>query len=295
MLITDNVICCHNCGWYGNPIKFIQDAEGLTYNEIVTEAEDYDILPSDITFGNTAPIQIKQASVLPRDSINLCDPSQITYYSDNKIVSDVYSFANKRNLLSAVNRPKTLWLSLTDNVHKNRLILPFYNSTGDIEFYQTRTVFPNEKLPKYLSKIGGDKTLFNINNIQTDLDTVFIFEGPIDACFVKNGIAVAGIQENSDKSFSIRQQEQLKSISLLDKIWVLDSQWIDRASQTKTHKLIEQGHSVFIWPENYGKRFKDFNDMAIALDINEIPYKFILNNTYTGLKARAVLANLDNT
>ena len=41
--------------------------------------------------------------------------------------------------------------------------------------------------------------------------------------------------------------------------------------------------------------FKDFNDMALGLDINEIPYKFILNNTYTGLKARAVLANLDNT
>ena len=70
LVLSDNVICCHNCGWYGNPIKFIQDAEGLTYNEIVTEAGDYDILPSDITSTNTAPIQIKQASTLPRDSIN---------------------------------------------------------------------------------------------------------------------------------------------------------------------------------------------------------------------------------
>ena len=59
--------------------------------------------------------------------------------------------------------------------------------------------------------------------------------------------------------------------------------------------LADQQQQVFIWPERYGKMFKDFNDMALGLDINEIPYKFILNNTYTGLKARAVLANLDNT
>ena len=49
---------------------------------------------------------------------------------------------------------------------------------------------------------------------------------------------------------------------------------------------------MFIWPEQYGKRFKDFNDMAVGLGINEIPYKFILDNSYTGLKARVILSSI---
>ena len=49
---------------------------------------------------------------------------------------------------------------------------------------------------------------------------------------------------------------------------------------------------MFIWPEQYGKRFKDFNDIALGLRVNEIPYKFILDNSYTGLKASVVLAGI---
>ena len=88
------------------------------------------------------------------------------------------------------------------------------------------------------------------------------------------------------------QHDQLKQFGLWDKIWALDSQWQDNAAKLKTKKLADQGHSVFIWPEQYGKQFKDFNDMAIALDTSEIPYKFIQDNTYTGLKAQVVLGQI---
>ena len=37
-IVKENHIFCHNCGWTGNPIKFIQDAQGLTYKEIMDEA-----------------------------------------------------------------------------------------------------------------------------------------------------------------------------------------------------------------------------------------------------------------
>ena len=205
--------------------------------------------------------------ILPTDSINLCDQAQIDYYKDSEIVKRVYDTANERKLFSACNRPKTLWVSLKDPIHKNRLVIPFYDEFGDIVFYQSRTVFPTEKLPKYLSKSGSEKTLFNLNNIDSELDTLFIFEGPIDACFVRNGVAVAGIQE-SYSSYTQKQKDQLASFPLHDKTWVLDSQWQDKAAKIKTKKLAEQGESVFIWPEKYGKQFKDFNDMAIALDTN---------------------------
>ena len=44
-MIKDNYIYCHNCGWSGNPIKFIQEIEGISYNDILDEIKDYDILP----------------------------------------------------------------------------------------------------------------------------------------------------------------------------------------------------------------------------------------------------------
>ena len=181
-------------------------------------------------------------------------------------------------------------------MHKNRLIIPFYNEKDEIVFYQSRTIIeqPSNKLPKYLSKINGEKSLFNLNNITTDLDYIFIFEGPIDAFFVKNGTAVAGIQENSNNMFSCLQQSQINNYKLAKIIWVLDSQWLDNASRIKTKRLIDMNETVFIWPEKVGRVYKDFNDACIATNINEISSKFIINNSYSGLKAKLLMSEIKN-
>ena len=142
---------------------------------------------------------------------------------------------------------------------------------------------------RYISKINSEKSLFNINQINKDLDKIFIFEGPLNACFVKNGIAVAGIQEKSDILYTSKQSEQISNFPFYDKIWVLDSQWIDNASKLKSQKLIEQKQKIFIWPEKFGKIFKDFNDIAVALNQNEISTDFIVKNTYQGIQAKLLL------
>ena len=289
-IIKDDHIFCHNCGWTGNPVKFIQETENKTYHEILEEAKTYDVLPKDINLEVKKEIQQQQES-LPHDSINLFDLHQLQYYSDNDVVKKCLDLLSSRRLSTAINRPKTMYVSLTDFTHQNSLILPFYYIDNSIVFYQSRTVIPTEKLPKYLSKVGSEKSLFNVNNIDPELNDIFIFEGPIDACFVRNSVAVAGIQE-SKSSFTSKQKSQLAIFPLMRKVWVLDSQWQDKAARIKTGKLIESGESVFIWPEEYGTRFKDFNDMAIALGTNEIPHKFILDNSYAGLKARVILSSI---
>tara|TARA_R100000808_G_C2155447_1_gene167990 strand:+ start:13634 stop:14653 length:1020 start_codon:yes stop_codon:yes gene_type:complete len=287
-IVKSGTIYCHNCGWSGNAIKFIKEVGHLTYEEIMNEAKDYDLIPEDVSEDKYTRTNYS-TEILPHDSINLFDEHQVEYHKDNEPVKMCLELIHSRRLHSAVNRPKSLYVSLTDFTHKNRLVIPFYDQSGDIAFYQSRTVVPNSSLPKYLSKSNSEKTLFNLNNINSDIDHLFIFEGPIDACFVRNGTAVAGIQENSDRSLSAKQRDQLTHYNFFDQIWVLDSQWQDSASKSKTLKLAEQGHRVFVWPEKYGKRFKDFNDMAVALNISEIPYKFILDNTHTGLKVRVLL------
>lgn len=291
-LVRDDAICCHNCGWYSKPLKWIQEVTGLTYLEVKNEVKSYEIIPTNLTKERKqTPIIVEK---LPHDSINLLKRNQLLFYRDNNIIRQILRLMQARRLVTAVNRPKALYTSLTDRTHAHRLIIPFYNDRGDVIFYQSRGVLEIhlKTHPKYISKIGGEKSLFNVDRIDPCSENIFIFEGPINAFFCKNSVAVAGIQERSYNTFTGIQSEQMQKFPLHRKIWVLDSQWIDNASSLKTQKLLEMGESVFIWPEKEGLQYKDFNDIAIDRKIDEIDASFILSNTYSGINGSLQLAKI---
>ena len=56
--------------------------------------------------------------------------------------------------------------------------------------------------------------------------------------------------------------------------------------------LISQNQHVFIWPADEGRKYKDFNDMCIALDINEISRTWLDDNTYQGEPARLKMSTV---
>tara|TARA_R110000851_G_scaffold200413_3_gene351663 strand:- start:527 stop:922 length:396 start_codon:yes stop_codon:yes gene_type:complete len=121
---------------------------------------------------------------------------------------------------------------------------------------------------------------------------VYIFEGPLNAFFTKNSVAVAGITERG-RSFTQRQEEQLNTtLKWYDKAWILDSQWVDQASLVKSEVLLKQGERVFIWPEKFGRRFKDFNDIAIVCKVDEIKPEFIQKNTFDGIEGIVRLSEI---
>ena len=290
---NDNIFC-HNCGWSSKPLKWVMEVTGKSSAEVIDEIKEYinedDIIESTVE----EPVKIITES-LPKNSINLFDPLQVEYYKDNSIVKSCLQLIADRRLNTAINRPKTLYVSLTDKVHKNRLVIPFINERGDIEFYQSRSVVANDaiKRPKYISRIGAEKTLFNIDKIDSSYKDVYIFEGPINAFFTRNSVAVAGITDKGSTTFTKRQQQQADTVlRWFNKTWVLDSQWIDKASLSKSEILLNLGERVFIWPEKIGKRFKDFNDICIAGKVDEIPHEFINKNSWGGLEGIIRLANI---
>ena len=289
---NDNIYC-HNCGWSSKPFKWITEVAGITDAELIAEIKEYTPDVETIISANEAP-RVINSETLPKDSINLSDKLQVDFYKNNEVMRSVQGLIKSRRLDTAVNRPDNLYLSLVDKVHKNRLVIPFINETETIEFYQTRTVLSrdNKVKPKYLGKVGTEKTLFNINKVNSDHDTVYIFEGPINAFFTKNSIAVAGITERG-RSFTTRQEQQLDStLRLYEKVWILDSQWLDQASLVKSEALLQQGERVFIWPEKFGRRFKDFNDIAIACKVDEIGWDFCQKNTLHGLEGIVKLTEI---
>lgn len=288
-LVDKNSVCCHNCGWFSSGTSWVMEVAGLSFKDVLQDSKGYDNLPSSYKEDEKLKIVIKNEP-LPKDSINLLDINQVSFYKKEPVVIDALKLIKSRNLFNAVNRPRSLWLSLTDFVHKDRLIIPFYNKSNEIVYYQTRSIYPNDDRPKYLCKANTPKSLYGIDRVSSNVDYIFIFEGPINAFFMKNSVAVCGIQENSRTNFTPTQQEQLRLYPLHKKVWVLDSQWKDNASLCKSEILINQNESVFIWPKEYGEKYKDFNDIIIDQKKNEIDIDFVLSNTASNLKAKMALS-----
>ena len=284
-----NRVSCFNCGWSGTAYRWVKEVSGLTYNEIMRDSEEYETIDVNVR----TPKALSEQPTLPGDCINLFDKQQLKFYKNNKDVSAAWEYVKKRRLNTAVNRPNTLYYcrdSSFNNTHDKRLVIPFVDCHGKIVFYQSRSINPADTRAKYLSKGGSERTLFNLNKISPDSDYVFVFEGPINAFFVDNSTAVAGIQENSLQLFTERQQEQIYTLSKTKEIvWVMDSQWLDVAGFKKTIKLIEMKQKVFIWPKDVGTRFKDFNDICMALKMDVVKEKFILDHTHEGLEAQMLM------
>lgn len=313
--LTDkNVIYCFNCGRGYSPYNWIKQVTGMSAKEIRKEIEggEYDIIDLDAQDRkNNFEFSTYDVDSLPENPIDLMNEQQLDYYHDNSVVQKCLRYIKDRRLDTAINAPEHLFLSLTDKVHRYRLIFPFYDAYGHVSFYQSRSFGGNpdptderEKI-RYLGKFGAQKTIFNFDKIDNDMRNVYIFEGPIDCCFVKNGIAVAGISAGDKIDLTSDQQNQINSLNLLhDKIWVLDSQWLDETSLEKTKKLLELGEKVFVWPEEYGEKYKDFNEFAIDMKVDEIPQSFLLRNIvtdisdyigiYNRIKNEGAINSLDN-
>ena len=195
---------CHNCGYSKKPLTFISDVTNKNLNDIVKEIKEFEVEADVIIKEQEKEVIIKNDTSLPDDCINLFDNNQVNYYKDNNIVKLALEVIKSRRLDKGINKPDALYVTLNDRVHKNRLILPFYDKDRKIIFYQSRGLTKKDlfERPKYLSKMNSERSLYGIHNIDVNLDNVFIFEGPIDSYFVSNGIATCGITENTDKMFT---------------------------------------------------------------------------------------------
>lgn len=277
----DGYFFCHNCQQSWNPAEWIHMVSGSSYKEIYKEARGYTHSIQEIIdkHDSTSEKKVVKNHILPHDCVNLTDSSQLSYYKDNQVVKDCLSYIEERRLSSAINKCNTFYVSLTDKIHRNRLVIPFYDYTGKIIHYQTRAIYTeDEENGKYLSKIGSTKSLFGVNNISEDLDYIFLFEGPIDSMFVKNGTAVAGLTLNS------LQLEQLEQFRFHNRVWVLDNQLDNEDVRRQYKDLIDRGEKLVIWPERF-KDFKDLNEICVAGKRDSIPPEFLIQNTYSGVDA----------
>lgn len=260
-------------------MEFVKEMTGMGLNEILQQSEEHTDSIEDV-IKRSAVLKKFNPNPLPEDSINLFDKNQVSFYKENIVVKDALTLIKTRRLDTAVNRPKTLWVSLTDYTHKNRVVFPFYSNDGNkVDTYQSRALYDKDaEIAKYLTKSNSEKGIFNIDKVSADSDYIFFQEGPIDAMFLRNCVALAGIHPTEHQLDRINSQ-----FPLHNQVYVLDNQWLDKTSHKITKDLLDKGKTVFIWPE-YLSEYKDLNELCIAQQKDEVEIDFILKNTYTGVK-----------
>lgn len=267
---STNSFYCFNCSKSWSALHWIEECTGLSRQEIELEASFGDNSVDISSSLKENRVLRKEKPNLPYDSINILDSTQQKFYENNPCFQKTLEYVVQRRLDVAINRCNNYYISLTDYFHKNRLCIPYYNRENKINFYQTRALDNSE--PRYLNKIGYDKTVFGLNTIKTNLEYIFLFEGPIDAMFVQNGVSLAGL------TMSEIQNKQLQEFPFHEKIWVLDNPAKDSAAKEKIFNLINKKERVFKWKAN--SPFKDFNEWAVKDQLTEIPVEEILNSCY---------------
>lgn len=265
---------CHNCCKSWKPFEWIREITNLSLPEILKKNSEKvhgtksrnDVKPEVI---NTPVLVLPD---LPEGSVDLTDKTQLEFYRDKRIVKQAVEYCRTRRLFQAANACKKFYVCLEDTTHKNRLIIPFTDQNRKTVCYQSRAL--NNETPKYLTKYG-EKHVFGLDNIDGTIPYVFIFEGPIDSMFVKNGLAIASLSPTE------KQIEQINALIGFEVIYVFDNDKNNKEVAKKIKKHIKEGKTIFIWPPELAN-FKDFNEACVSLSLNEISWKFVVKNSFKG-------------
>lgn len=280
-LTKDDYLYCHNCSESWTPINWIKEVTNLDYAQIHQQIreEGYDCFEIDEVEKKVS----KPILTLPSNPIDLYNKQQLEYYTNNRVVKDCIRMIKERRLHTAINRCPKYFLSLDDFKFRNRLIIPYYDEQQGINFFTCRSLYKNQT-PKYLNKYG-DKEIFNFNRIDGEFPYIFIFEGQIDAMFIKNGIAVSGVMLTDYQSDQIKRNYPNHEL-----IWVLDNPKIDTTSKKVIIENTKQDKTFkcFTYTGDF-ENHKDFNLYCVANKSDSVDPNYIIQNSKKG---NALLFNI---
>jgi len=159
-----------------------------------------------------------------------------------------------------------------------RLIIPFVDKEKNLFGFQGRAFGPVE--PRYITIIlDHDKPkVYNLESIDVK-QRVYVVEGPIDAMFLHNCVAMCGAHlDETINTVGVKPH----NVTV-----VYDNEPRNKEIVKAIEKAIDKGYSVCIWPQHVQQ--KDINDMVISgLSPNKIQ-QIIDQHTYSDLVAKMQL------
>ena len=162
---------------------------------------------------------------------------------------------------------------------ESRIIIPYFTKEKKFFAYNGRALHPTKQGLRYMIIILDYDLprIFGLNFVDLKKD-IFVFEGEMDATFIKNSLALGGLHIS-----------ELTSVTNLDKfIIILDNEPHSPDVKRKMTSAIKQGFRVGIWPDSVSE--KDVNAMILNGYTAEHLKHILKMNTFFGLSAETRLA-----
>jgi hypothetical protein len=160
-----------------------------------------------------------------------------------------------------------------DGKYKQRVIIPFYDESGGIYYFQAMATQDWQRKFKYINfkdESIEQRPEYNEEFVDTE-KIVYVVEGLFDSTFVDNGVATLGVNLSSTRLRYYKKKYP-------NRVWIMDN---DKVGITATKKLCKAGEKCVIFPKKY-KKIKDLNDLAILLKEDNLT-EIIKDWTYNGI------------
>lgn len=268
---------CHNCGTSRGFSYFLKDLDALLYDDYIAEkflkGNKKDTKKQDKKFSTQIQFNSNPLKKISKVSQLRPDHPIKKYIEKRKIPSEHHyrlyfapKFKSWINGIIPDKFPNT-------KQDEPRLVLPFLDQNKKVFGVSARGFDPNGI--RYITIMFQDRPkIFGLDTVNFD-QTYLVVEGAIDSLFVKNAVAMAGAEANTNAL------ENLENA-----IFVFDSEPRNKEIHKRMEKVIASGHRICIWPPDVPG--KDINEMHIngLTNVDTV----IRENTYKGLQATLKLS-----
>ena len=269
---------CHNCGVGLTFNNFLKHIDRGLYTEYRVEKYKEGETQGNTPIPDKSPFKFEAPKFDKSMNKHL---DNLSKFSDLKEDHPALSYVKNRKI------PKEHWdkLYLADkfyewsnsifpekfksiNIDYPRLVIPFFDKSGEIFAYQGRAFGKEE--PRYITlKIVSEKEkIYGLERVNYD-SHVYIVEGPLDSLFIDNCIAVAGADLN------------LLELNTSSTTVIYDNEPRNKHTVERMFKSVDRNYHVVVWPQDLKQ--KDINDMYLS-GIEDVK-SFIDEHSYQGLEA----------
>ena len=189
--LTAGVCHCWRCGYSGPISRVVKDYGGTEllkeyYDAIkeIKESKYYNIgLFKDTAENAYMSDYLKLPDTFTKIDLNTCRKKKLVEYLNKRGIT--------QDIIDQHNIGYTTWDEEKYSI-RNRIIIPSYDSAGDLNYWVGRDFTGNEKRMKYWnSKNDKNDIVFQESLIQWDA-TIYLCEGAIDTLYYPNNIALLG-------------------------------------------------------------------------------------------------------
>jgi hypothetical protein len=267
---------CHNCGASYNLRKYLEDFFPSLYDQYIKECylEKKNLNkkpPTPIVFKPTEPAKKQVKNNYPieiKKCHQLADDHEAIQYLrkrsiDEKWFSKLIYVSDFARMVDPEKQPSA----------DKRVVIPIIRETELIGMIG-RTIV--DRIPRYRNhKLVPEIPLyFNLDEINKD-NLVMIVEGVFDSMFLPNAIAIG--------HSALYKYNMTETIS--NRVLIFDNQPRNQEVMGQMRRAVERNEPVCIWKKSFTDK-KDINEMILSGKKEYEITNFILNNTYSGLRAK---------